>query len=108
MNKDTKPSWFVMLVKPNHGHQHETKYDIFTNAEFCTSVKELANINSFHTFSNLLHRQCMYIFWGRCQYESVLSSWPSGAEQYKISIYDQLELNWNVFARYVWRARKLV
>lgn len=55
-------------------------------------------------FEEGLKSVCMYCFWGKCEYEIILSAWPP-AERFKdekVSAYDQLMLNWPVFVDYIW------
>ena len=83
-------------------------------------------------FSEELKRIALYCFWSKCEMETVICSWPVyiDAAEYsritnevnerkrdnrifrvsnvnpevgmKIDIYDQLQLNWDVFVDYVW------
>ena len=60
-------------------------------------------------FAEELRGALMYQYWGRCEYETVLTSWPpdkSGEfRDMKIDVYDQVALNWDAFIEYVWNRR---
>ena len=82
--------------------------------------------------NEILRKECLYYFWGKCEYEIVVTSWPpyinvecidklkAEVEEHsskynwkqlqinvpltigeKISIYEQLRLNWESFKSYV-------
>ena len=40
-----------------------------------------------------INSQMKYMYWGRCEYEMVLTSWPSGRAEKKIDIYEQYKMN---------------
>lgn len=87
---------------------------------------------TYEEFSERLRRVSQYYFWSRSEYEVVLTSWTSRIdnkeldrlnkrrEEYphhlshsvnlevgeKVDIHDQLELNWDAFAKYVWSFKK--
>lgn len=90
-----------------------------------------SHLEDFEWFSKELRSIVMYSYWAKCEYEIGLTSWPSYVTREavknvedtpsgnimlfpkiyeKIDIYDQLKLNWNQFARYVFdnikKARK--
>ena len=61
---------------------------------------------SFSEFEESLKRILMRTFWARCEYEIIVSSWPSREEsEKKIDVFSQIEANWNIFVDYIWRHR---
>ena len=82
------------------------KYNIFNNSQFCKDCIELFSPPNLgkETFSELLDKKAMYEFWGRCEYEFLISSWPPGPAEkpYKIDVYEQLKLNWEKFVDYLY------
>ena len=50
----------------------------------------------------------MYYYWSKCEWEIILSAWPSRKDfnEEKIDVFDQINLNWDRFADYVWENRK--
>ena len=60
-------------------------------------------------FLERLRRNIQYYFWSKCEWEIVMTSWPSGKKGFKdekIDVYDQVMMNWHVFSEYVWQNRK--
>ena len=85
-----------------------------------------SHLGDFQWFSDKLRSECRYCYWAKCEYEIGLTNWPcyvrkesidklteeelnvpSGRvslypEVYdKIDVCQQLELNWDAFAKYV-------
>ena len=51
----------------------------------------------------------MYYYWAKCEWEVIVSDWPtSGKVEAKIDVYNQVMLNWDKFADYTWKNRKLI
>ena len=44
-------------------------------------------------FKNFVKRQSMYKWWSRCEYEIILSDWPSQCQQKKIDVHYQVMAN---------------
>lgn len=44
-------------------------------------------------FKNFVERQSMYQWWSRCEYEIILSDWPSQCQQKKIDVHYQIMAN---------------
>ena len=49
--------------------------------------------NSFKEFREFVKREGMYMYWGRCQYEIILTDWPCQAKQEKWDVWDQIDMN---------------
>ena len=120
------------------------EYDVFTHYNFLKGLsKVFKDIDKLEKteesqekieaeFNERVRRECLYYFWGKCEWEVVLTSWPpyitveeierlnkeiedhvknwgSPARvvspnldiDMKIDVYDQLQLNWNIFLQYV-------
>lgn len=112
------------------------KYNIFKNSRFIEGLAEVYNQfvedKDLDKFKEKVKNQLLYSYWGRCEYEVVITSWPphvdveeidrikneidehnskyswrqvrasvnlSVAE--KISIYDQIMLNFDIFFNYI-------
>lgn len=56
----------------------------------------------FNTFNKEINSLMIYHFWGRCEYEFIISSWPSGRWETKVDVYEQIKLNWDLFIRQCW------
>lgn len=53
------------------------KYNIFSHSGFASDVCELLNQDIIkEDFEKILRRSLMYYFWSKCEYETVITSWP--------------------------------
>ena len=124
-------------------------YNIFNNTTFCESLtKAIKQVKKSRTylakhvaftdrqlksrlakykkdFYETVRQALLYCFWSKCEYEMVLTDWPTCASvmnlaraiesadnQYrtcvdldvsrKVSVYDQVMLNWDIFCDYIW------
>lgn len=68
-------------------------------------LKRKKNEISEEHFSRELNFAAKYCFWSKCEHEIWVSDWMSDTKDggKKIDVYDQLRLNWDDFADYVWR-----
>lgn len=122
-----KLCWNVFYENPNEGIE---TWNVFRHASFHEEVKTaLAEEVDKEKFEKRLHSSVMYYFWSKSEYEVVIAPWPcyinrvesqlikdnelpryrqvvnvEGSE--KFSIYDQIELNWDVFVDYCWRNKE--
>ena len=82
------------------------KYNIFRHGRFVEDVKKIYEEykDDFDTFSSEIRKSLMYYFWGKCEWEIILSDWPpsDNFDKEKVDVYDQVMINWNVFIKYVW------
>lgn len=60
-------------------------------------------------FKQKVKGRLMSYFWGRCEYEILISNWVGGEKkERKIDIYDQIEINFDIFYEYIINNIKLV
>ena len=61
-------------------------------------------------FEKELRSIIRYSFWSKCEYELQLFPWPDSERDkgHKIDVYNQIEINWDRFADYVWENQKLI
>ena len=80
-------------------------FNIFqsTDLSFCALKRLRKACVDKRTFLVSLKAQLRYIYSGRCEHEVVISGWPSGNTTNKVSVYDQIMLNWSLISDYVWR-----
>ena len=103
--KDKKVlEWNTILYE----HDKLRIYNVFNNAYFSeavTNIMHTPNI-SRSEISEVIMRKAQWQFWGRCEYEHIISSWPpyDGDKGYKIDIFEQLTLNWDRFIDYIMRS----
>lgn len=85
-------------------------YNIFDHASFKKDVEEAyATCKTKDEFVEQLRKSLMYYFWSKCEWEVVITDWPTHIDSdyhlhtaEKIDVYDQVKLNWSVFVDYVW------
>lgn len=46
--------------------------------------------------------EARYMFWGRCEWEILVSPWPESKKNEKIDVYYQIEMNINVIVDLIW------
>lgn len=81
-------------------------YNIFDHVSFDNGVKKAykQHKDDFDAFAESVKRELMYYFWSKCEWEIILSDWPPSGkfDVKKVSVYDQIMLNWETFIHYVW------
>lgn len=118
--------WNVFYANPNGDIDI---WNIFKHKTFYEEVKTALTLADKEEFTRQLHKIVKYYFWAKNEYEITISSWPSYITRFesqiikskdlpqyrlivnvegseKFSIYDQIELNWDVFVDYCWRFKK--
>lgn len=117
-------------------NQEIIPYNIFRNSKFMEGLTkaydQFVKNGDLNEFKEEVKHQLMYTYWGRCEYEVVITSWPPHVDveeidrikkeidehnsKYrwkqiraginlsvgeKVSIYDQVMLNFDIFFNYV-------
>lgn len=123
-----KLEWYVFSYDINS--RRITKFNVFNSNRFYDGLlkikKEMKKSPlSFEEFSKLLEGSAMYSFWAKSEYEIILSNLFCSISkdeikrikqvdenrhiesvnllyQKKVDIYEQLKLNWDKFAEYVY------
>ena len=49
-------------------------------------------------FKNFVRERALYKWWSRCEYEVIISNWPSQNKQVKMDIYTQVMMNVDLIA----------
>lgn len=125
-----KLNWNVYIR--NFNERKIEAYNVFQHSYFCKEVleacEEYKNCNiKREEFEEVIRRACMYYYWCKCEWETVITSWPPyitkqeierlGAELskdypclstnletgIKVDVYAQLTLNWEHFIDYLIR-----
>lgn len=84
-------------------------YNVFDHYSFWQDCCQNRRKNKDReAFDERLRRDLQYYFWSKCEWEIIVSHWPTNERFHdeKIDVYDQVMLNWNQFADYVWENRK--
>lgn len=85
----------------NFAHDKLEVYDVMPR--FIDEFKSLKKKNIPDTIGKLsdwLNSEATYMFWSKCEYEMIIHGWPVRKNDEKIDIYEQLQLNWDVFVDY--------
>ena len=86
-----------------------TTFNVFEHYSFYKDLKkEIKIYGNIEEFADRLRRIVMYYFWSKCEYEIILTCWPSWDKfkEEKIDVYSQLDLNWDKFVNYIWDNKK--
>ena len=84
--------------------------DIFRHSAFlddCIKAAKKYKDNK-EVFVDAVRGSLMYYFWSKCEWEIQLTTWPyrDGDDMKKIDVFEQIALNWDQFADYIWDHRK--
>lgn len=85
-------------------------HNVFNHYRFwedCVKNKK-KNKDNREAFEEQLKKDLAYYYWSKCEWEIILSAWPprKDFDEKKIDVFDQICLNWDKFADYVWENRK--
>ena len=62
-------------------------------------------VTKYYTPDEYLSRKMrgimMYYFWSKCEWETVITSWPNEDAFHKIDVFTQVRLNWDNFINYI-------
>lgn len=56
---------------------------------------------TFKEFKEFIIKEAKYQWWGRCQYEIILDSWPTGNNREKIDVYWQITMNIDIITEII-------
>lgn len=98
------PHWYVWYENINT--KKITKYDIFAHGSFRKDVYKAweEHKNDRKEFMQCLRRSLQYYFWGKSEWETMITSLFTSGEypSQKIDVYMQVDVNWVGFSEYVW------
>ena len=96
--------WYVYIQDFNS--REIKKYNIFQHYSFMEDIKKAykKHKDDYETFCEYVKRSLMYYFWGKCEWEIILSGWPESDDfkEEKIDVYEQVMMNKEIFMKYVW------
>lgn len=83
--------------------------NIFDHVGFLDDCRKNAKKNNKdrEAFVERLRGDLMYHFWSKCEWEIIIDHWPHNDhfEDKKVDVYNQVNLNWDIFSDYVWNNR---
>lgn len=87
-------------------------YNIFDHGSFVKwAQKDLKDIENKDDFAKALKSNLMYYFWGKAEWEVLITPWVGGDREkdvIKVDVYSQVMLNWEIFLNYVWSNKELL
>lgn len=94
--------WFVWYYDNNE--KKIDKFNVFRSVRFTDSLsKTLKRRLNIEEFREELRKDLMYAFWSKFEYETTISSFPQDKDVVrKVDIYEQVMMNFDAFAYYVW------
>lgn len=132
--KENKLEYYVYTYDTNKGDFE--KFNIFNSSKFYRGLTDIkAKMKkediTFEMFNEELLHSVRYSFWGKCEYEILLvdlfcvidrneierikqtkdnmvRTSINPASSKKIDVAEQLLLNWDIFAKYVWENMDLI
>ena len=122
------------VFRENANTRQVEVYNIFDHTSFKHNIlQEYSICPSKAIFVDKLRRELMHYFWSKCEWEVVITDWPTHITveeieelndelsryesrwhrkpyslnvdlpvQKKISVYDQVMMNWDIVVEYVW------
>lgn len=98
-----QPEWYV-FVEDFNGKKIE-KFNVFHSHRFIEgckqAVKQYKKDYDIAKLEKEIHSWAVYSFWAKSEYEVVITSLFRNEIQKKIDVFDQLELNWDAFFKYI-------
>lgn len=70
-------------------------YDIFPYLKkvYQEAKEKKKEPKTFEEFKEFIRKESMYMWWGRCEYEILISDWPSQSKTEKIDVHYQVMMN---------------
>lgn len=96
--------WYVYVEDVNA--RRIDKFNIFDHYSFNEDIKKIYKKykNDYNVFCDEVRKSLRYYYWSKCEWEIILSGWPSSNnfKEEKIDVYDQVMMNKDIFMKYVW------
>lgn len=105
-------------------------FNVFNHDRFLNDLYKLKKETDFKKFSEEVRKNVMYYYWSKCEYETIITSFPSYISkeelnriknedvkyrtcvnlecEIKVDVYDQVMLNWDKFINYLWNNKNLI
>lgn len=92
MKKKHKP--FYTIIYDINKREFEP-YDVmpYLINEYKNKKKKKKHPTTFDEFKKFIEGASMYMYWARCEYEIILTSWPNEDKSKKIDIHQQIMMN---------------
>jgi hypothetical protein len=74
-------------------------YDVLPYLRNCYKNKKKDRPVTVEEFKKFVKDESMYMFWARCEWEIILSSWPGERDKEKWDVYGQIKMNLDLVTR---------
>lgn len=87
----------------NINRKQMEKFNVFKHADFykycMKAYKEFDKDKDYEKFSEQLKTEAKYYYWSKAEHEILIKAWVggNGDEEEKIDIYEQMNMNWDLF-----------
>lgn len=89
-------SWYVYIIDFNSTKLEQ--YDVMPYFLECARKQKFKS-SDLEECKKFIRKEGMYMFWSRCEWEVLISPWPPMKDIYfKIDVWDQINMNLDVFA----------
>lgn len=97
--KNTKELKSFYVINWDFNHDEVEHYDImpYFKREF-SALKKSERPKTFDEVKEFILEKGRYNFWSRCEYETIVHSWPSreNGHEHKMDIFEQIKMNIDV------------
>lgn len=87
----------------NINNRQMEKFNVFKHSGFyrqcMKAYKKFDKDKDYKKFSEQLKIEAKYFYWSRAEHEIIIKAWVggNGDEEEKIDIYEQIDMNWDLF-----------
>ena len=74
--------------------------DYLINCYKETKKRKLDIPKTFEEYKNFILKKSKYQFWSRCEYECIIHCWPVKKNEYKLDVYEQIEMNIDIITKH--------
>ena len=69
-------------------------YDIMPYLYNCLKKKKVKkSLITYEWLKSFIDKESMYMFWSRCEYETIVTGWPQRKREHKMDVYEQIKMN---------------
>ncbi len=69
-------------------------HDIIPYLYRCLKEANVSKENlSLSWLKEFIDKKSMYMYWARCEYETIVTGWPKSNKEHKLDVYEQIKMN---------------
>ena len=81
-------------------------YDVLPFLRRCLEERKKRLPCTWEELKEVVKVESQYQFWGRCEYEMLLTGWPVGKNDYKLDVHEQIMMNIDTVTDILWEEWK--